>query len=283
MPSERAVSVRSCEPCASARSKRRGFAQRRSAGTREISARALPSAEAPPWPADRRRLDPVQLEQLHRLRVLARGHLDLVPALAQQPDQRPEDEHVRRVREVDPDAHLRATLTAHWISFAYGHAPAGSVLRGGRAAELLRGGGAARGDAAGRQPAGARARAAARDAAPRPLRPAGRADRGRAAALPRRAADARVRGAAARGARRAGGAAPRDARDRRVDRAGGDRAAAAALRVPARQPGAARRAVRSRTRSRSSSSSPTGGSSSGSSAPPGGTARSRSSRSSATR
>jgi hypothetical protein len=56
---------------------------------------------------DRRRLDPMQLEQLHRLRVLARGHLDLVAALLEQPDQGTEDEHVRGVGQVDPDAHRR--------------------------------------------------------------------------------------------------------------------------------------------------------------------------------
>jgi hypothetical protein len=47
----------------------------------------------------------VQLEQLQCLRVLAGGDLDLGPALAQQPDQRPEDQDVRRVGQVDPDAH----------------------------------------------------------------------------------------------------------------------------------------------------------------------------------
>ena len=57
---------------------------------------------------DRSRLDPVQLEQLHGLRVLACGDLDLVAALAEQRDQRPEDEHVRRVGHVDPDAHPQA-------------------------------------------------------------------------------------------------------------------------------------------------------------------------------
>ena len=56
-------------------------------------------------PPDRCRVDPVQLEQLQRLRVLARGDLDLVTALAEQPDQRLEDQDVRRVGEVDPDAH----------------------------------------------------------------------------------------------------------------------------------------------------------------------------------
>ena len=41
--------VRSYEPCASARSKPRPFAQARSARSRETSERALPSRERPPW------------------------------------------------------------------------------------------------------------------------------------------------------------------------------------------------------------------------------------------
>ena len=77
------------------------------------------------------------------------------------------------------------------ITFAYGHAAVAGVLRGGRAEVVLAGGRAARRDAAGGQPAGARAREAARDAAARPLRPPRRADRGRPPALPRRAAAAR--------------------------------------------------------------------------------------------
>ena len=49
MPSRRAVIVSSCEPCASARSKSRPFAQRRSACSRDRIWRALPSDERPPW------------------------------------------------------------------------------------------------------------------------------------------------------------------------------------------------------------------------------------------
>ena len=106
MPSRRAVSVSSCEPCASATSKSppaRPAPQRGQA--RRASPRALPSARAPAVAADQLGLDPVQLEQLQRLRVVARGDLDLVAALAQERDQRPEDEHVRRRGHVDPDLH----------------------------------------------------------------------------------------------------------------------------------------------------------------------------------
>ncbi len=60
------------------------------------------------WPDDLMR-DPVQAEQFDRLREVARRDLDLVPALAQQRDQRPEERHLRRVGDVDPDAHA-ATL-----------------------------------------------------------------------------------------------------------------------------------------------------------------------------
>ena len=50
-------------------------------------------------------LEAVQLEQLERLRVVARRDLDLVAAPAHDLDQRPEDEHVRRRGDVDPDLH----------------------------------------------------------------------------------------------------------------------------------------------------------------------------------
>ena len=39
--------------------------------------------------------DPVQLEQLECLRVVAGGHLDVVTVLGEQPQQRPEERHVR--------------------------------------------------------------------------------------------------------------------------------------------------------------------------------------------
>ena len=62
-------------------------------------------AAAPVRRADDPMLDPVPLQQLERLRELSRRHLDLVPVLGEQPEQRPEERHVRRVRDVDPDAH----------------------------------------------------------------------------------------------------------------------------------------------------------------------------------
>src|SRR5262245_1355025 len=108
----------------------------------------------------------MQLEQLDRLRVLARRDFDGVAALLEQGDQRPEERHLRRVRDVDPDAHA-VTLTARpRIRFAYGHAPAGGVLCGRRAEELLAGGRAPRGHAARGVAAGPFAREAARDSAP---------------------------------------------------------------------------------------------------------------------
>ena len=54
---------------------------------------------------DDSRIDPMQRQQLERLCVFARGDVDLGSALPQTPDQRPEDEHVRRVGDVDPDPH----------------------------------------------------------------------------------------------------------------------------------------------------------------------------------
>src|SRR5919199_1424576 len=105
------------------------------------------------------------------------------------------------------------------ISSAYGYAPACGLLRGCRAQELLAGGGASRRHPAGGEPPDPRARGAPRPAAPRPLRAAGRADRGGDAPLPRRAEAADARGAARRrGLRLRGGSANRAARDRRLDR-----------------------------------------------------------------
>src|SRR5919204_70933 len=94
----------------------------------------------------------------------------------------------------------RAETLTPCIIDPYGHEAAGSVLRRSRAAELLSSRGAARGDAACRQPPGSLARKATRPEAARPLRPPGRADRGRPLPLPRRPAPARARRPAARGA-----------------------------------------------------------------------------------
>ena len=77
MPSRRAVIVSSCEPCASATSKSRPRAHFRSAPSRCVICRAFCTRERPPCRPTTRRLQPVQLEQLERLRVVARG--DLAP------------------------------------------------------------------------------------------------------------------------------------------------------------------------------------------------------------
>ena len=62
------------------------------------------SGASVPWPDDVV-LDAVQREKLRRLRVFPRREGYIVPALAQQRDQRPEERHLRRVRDVDPHAH----------------------------------------------------------------------------------------------------------------------------------------------------------------------------------
>ena len=66
---------------------------------------------------DRRRRHPVTLDQLQRLRVLARRDLHLVAAREQQLDQRPEDERMRARGHVDPDAH-GPTLAADEVGAA---------------------------------------------------------------------------------------------------------------------------------------------------------------------
>src|ERR1700704_3057070 len=55
--------------------------------------------------ADHGRRHPVRLDQLQRLRVLARGDLDLVPLRLQELDERAKDERERARREVDPYLH----------------------------------------------------------------------------------------------------------------------------------------------------------------------------------
>ena len=171
------------------------------------------------------------------------------------------------------------------IMIAYGYAPARRVLRGRRAEELLAGGGAARRHAARGQPPDPLARAAARDASCSTARAAG-SSRPRPGLHLYRSAQ-RLLALEEQLLERADGderrRAARPARARRLVGPGRDRAAAAALRVPARAPGACTSRSPSPTRRRSSSSSRGASSSSASSAPPAGTARSSSSRSSATR
>ena len=51
--------------------------------------------------------DAVKRQELDGLGVLTCRHRDVVPALAQEGDQRPEEGHLRGVRDVDPDPHVR--------------------------------------------------------------------------------------------------------------------------------------------------------------------------------
>jgi hypothetical protein len=53
---------------------------------------------------DQRRSYAVKLEQLDRLRVFPRRDLDLVTALAQEPNQRPKHQHVRRRSYIHPNS-----------------------------------------------------------------------------------------------------------------------------------------------------------------------------------
>ena len=56
-------------------------------------------------PPEQLGLETVQLQQVDRLRIVARGDLDLVPAGTEKVDQRPEHQHVSRRGHVDPDSH----------------------------------------------------------------------------------------------------------------------------------------------------------------------------------
>ena len=70
-------------------------------------------ARLPRCRADRRVRDPEPLAQPERLREVAGGHLHLVPGAPQPLDHRRQHEHVRRVREVDPDPHALSALERH--------------------------------------------------------------------------------------------------------------------------------------------------------------------------
>ena len=85
---------------------------------------------------DHSRLDPVELEQLKGLGVVASRDLDLVAVLAEEGDQGPEDEHVRAGSHVDPDAH---GLSGH-RSACDACGTAESQTRNGFAAKLIAGG-----------------------------------------------------------------------------------------------------------------------------------------------
>ena len=84
--------------------------------------------------------DLVQPQEVDGLRVVARGHLDLVSPRVEKCEEWTEERDLRRVRNIDPDAHGVTLASSCWISFAYGHAPACRVLRG-RPATAARGGG----------------------------------------------------------------------------------------------------------------------------------------------
>ena len=71
-----------------------------------LGAQAL-AAVAP----DRRVRDAKALAQLERLGEVARGHAHVVAVRSQALDHGAHDQHVRAVREIDPDAHGRRTLT----------------------------------------------------------------------------------------------------------------------------------------------------------------------------
>jgi hypothetical protein len=60
-------------------------------------------------------LDSVQCEELGRLCVLPRRHLNVVPSLEQEGNQGPEERDLGGVRDVDPDTHGR-TLASGLLS-----------------------------------------------------------------------------------------------------------------------------------------------------------------------
>ena len=79
---------------------------------RRLHGAAMPRAETlTAMAADRGMGDRKPFAQLEGLREVAGGHADLVSIGAQALYERAHDEHVRAVREVDPDAHRRKTLT----------------------------------------------------------------------------------------------------------------------------------------------------------------------------
>jgi hypothetical protein len=69
-------------------------------------ARAALAAVAP----ERRVLDPEHVEQLERLRVVPRRHLDFVALLAQTGDDRTKHQRMRRCRHVNPNPHRSARV-----------------------------------------------------------------------------------------------------------------------------------------------------------------------------
>ena len=67
--------------------------------------------------AEARVLDPLALEQLVRLRVVARGHAHLVPRGLEIAHEGGEEDHVRGVHDVYPDPHGYAcSRIARWVT-----------------------------------------------------------------------------------------------------------------------------------------------------------------------
>ncbi len=99
---------RAIEPTASAEAKE--LKRARTGRTR------LPEAAGAAVAAEHgERMAPV-FEQLDGVREGARGQLDIVAVPLEQLDERTENEHVRRVREIDPDAHAAAMLVRRPVS-----------------------------------------------------------------------------------------------------------------------------------------------------------------------
>jgi hypothetical protein len=65
----------------------------------------LGDARAAAVSAEQLGVEPVELQEVDRLRVIARSDLDLGAAVPQERDQRPEDQHVGGRCHVDPDLH----------------------------------------------------------------------------------------------------------------------------------------------------------------------------------
>ena len=104
-----AATETSFEPWPSARSILLPLAQRVSAPLRLTRPTPLAAEPAAAVMADRGVVDPVALEQPERLREIARRHEHLVAAAPQRLDHGPDDQHVRRVGEVDRDTRGRAS------------------------------------------------------------------------------------------------------------------------------------------------------------------------------
>ena len=163
IPRLRAVSIASCDPCARTGPKRPRFAEAAQRQPPRHRARLAERAGAAMSRPNDVMRDSVQLEQLQGLREVARRHLDLVAVLLEQPQQRPEEEDVRRVGDVDPDPHRSETIRSVWTRVNW---PLSAPSSSGAASRRRPSGSASRSRGLA---AGACAREAARDATARPL------------------------------------------------------------------------------------------------------------------